>query len=127
MKNLLFSVLIVLFLTGSFSNLSAFEMNKGEKGYIVLPAKPIPAEEHAARILQSYLGKMLKNTPFALVKENELPAGSKNVFYLGDTEKLRSIQKDLAHFGQEELLIRSNGNDLFLERAALDSCACLLL
>ena len=109
---------LALLLPGTFHSLSAFEMAKGEKGFIVLPEKFTPAEGNGANILRNHLEKMLKGSRFALVREKNLPAGSRNVIYVGMTKKFTSLYKDYSSFKEEELLIENNGNDLILAGGA---------
>ena len=113
MKKLLVSSLAVLLLAGGMT-LSAFEMKKGEKAFIILPEKSIPAEENAAKILKSYLDKMMKGSSFVIVKENKLVPGTRKLIYVGLTGKVSTLKIDTKKLGREELLIASNGKDLFL-------------
>ena len=107
--SLLLAVGISLCAYGEFK----LENVKGKSYCIAVGKEASPAEKKAAKILQTYLRKMLPEARFKVV--HSVPDRCKeSVIYTGNTGKLHSLKVDLKTFHREELLIREEGKDLFL-------------
>ena len=107
--SLLLAVGISLCAYGEFK----LENVKGKSYCIAVEKEASPAEKKAAKILQTYLRKMLPEARFKVV--HSVPDRCKeSVIYTGNTGKLHSLKVDLKTFHREELLIREEGKDLFL-------------
>lgn len=106
---LLAAFLSVLPLYGAFK----LENKKGKIYCIAVEKNSSIQEKEAAKILRTYLRKMLPEAGFRIV--STLPADYREcAIYVGNTAKLKKLKIDLKKFYREEFLIRESGNDLFL-------------